>query len=142
MATPPIPSRIGRCVKTDPYIETILRKWGAKPTTLDLGYPKDCPCFKEYRPIGYREDATDLDREAVDDLGDFLTSNLSPIRITVLTVRYRHGVRCKRRASRLIGLSEAKYRKYFRECIQAIEIRFLNSPAQVVEYQSKIGYKQ
>ena len=111
-------------MRVDSYIETLLRKWGNLPASVYLGYPRQCPCFKEYLPVGYREDSTDLDRGEVDRLSEFLAENLSPIRIAVLRIRYQHRVRYKRRAARRMGISEDRYREYFNDSIKVIENRF------------------
>ena len=74
-------------MRVDSYIESLLRKWGKLPVSVYLGYPRQSPCFREYRPKGYREDATDLDSGEVDRLSEFLAENLRPMQISVLRVR-------------------------------------------------------
>jgi hypothetical protein len=112
-------------MRVDSYIEDLLRKWGSLPESVYVGIYKRCPYLKEYRPRGYKDSPIDLDRSEVERLADFLSANLSPMRIMVLRVRYRHKVRYKRKAARLLGLSEARYNDYFKDCINAIESRFL-----------------
>ena len=111
----------------DSYIESLLRKWGREAESIYLGLPKQCPCFKEYRAKGYREEAIDIDYPEVERLAEFLALNLSPIRISVLRVRYRREIRHKRKAARYMGLSENCYREYFNDCIRVIETRFLST---------------
>ena len=116
-------------MRVDPYIEVLLRKWGKLPESVYIGYPKQSPCFREYRPKGYRQDLTDLDREEVDRLSEWMSINLSPLHISVLKIRYRKWIRYKRKAARLLGISEKRYREYFNDCIKAIENRFLEKVA-------------
>ena len=111
-------------MRVDSYIESLLRKWGMMPTSVYLGLPRVCPCFREYLPVGYREDCTDIDKDEVERLSYFIAENLTPMRQSVLRVRYRHQIRYKRKAARYMGISEARYREYFEDSIKIIENRF------------------
>ncbi len=111
-------------MKPDKYIEGLLRKWGHKWFSEDLDYPHYCKYLKDYRAKGYREEAQDLDLPEVERLAEFMPLNLSPVKIHVLRIRYRQKIRNKRKAARLLGLTEQNYRKYLNSAIRIISDRF------------------
>lgn len=114
----------GRGLRVDPQIENLLKKWGRMWYSLDLGYPHRCAYLKDYRPKGYKEETADLDAPEVERLAEWMPWNLNTIHIHCLRIRYRQKVRNKRKAARLLNITEHLYRTRFNEAIRVIEKRF------------------
>jgi len=111
-------------MRVDAHIEGLLRKWGREWFSEDLGYPHRCAYLKDYRPKGYKELEHDMDRPEVERLAEWLPIHLTTMRIHVLQIRYRQKVRHKRKAARLLGMSEKRYREYFNQAILKIQNYF------------------
>ncbi len=111
--------------KIEQSTEALLNRWGRLHFTEDLGCPKVCVTFKEYQPPGYRESRFDPAHEEADRLAEWMPLNLTRMRILTLMVRYRQGVRHKRKAAKKLVISEKQYREYFNDAIRIIETRFI-----------------
>ena len=111
-------------MKLDAYHESLLRKWGDLWFTVDLSYPHRCAYLKEYRPKGYKEEMHDIDMPEVDRLAEFMPLHIGPLGIHCLRMRYRRKVRHKRKAARLMGISEKRYRECLNHAYRIINERF------------------
>ena len=111
------------------YTEVLLEKWGLEWFSEDLGYPHRCPSCSGWRHPGYRVTGVDIDSPVVEQLAMFMPENLSPMKIHVLRVRYRMGIRDKRKAAKRMRISELRYRQYYNQAIDIIETRFFGDTA-------------
>ena len=110
---------------TDRYIAGLLNKWGEHYFAERLLYPNPNPMFKEYIPRGYKTNYHDPFKTDIERIGIFMTENLSPMRYQTIKVRFRQGLRHKRMAAKFLRISEHRYREYYNDAINIIELRFV-----------------
>lgn len=111
-------------MKVDSYIESLLRKWGAMYFSEDLSYPHRCAYLGAWRSKEDKGAENDLDLPEVERLAEFMPLYLTTMKIHVLRIRYRKKIRHKRKAARLLNISEKRYRECFNSAIRIIQERF------------------
>ncbi len=107
----------------DEYVNHLLWRWGQSRTSEHLGYPKQCPAFREYRPKGFRETRTPTNWDDVDKVGRIIDTKLSRTHTEILKCRFRYKLKIKDSCKRL-GIDREMYKNAFEWAVAQVERRF------------------